>query len=317
MSTVPTSNADGPMRSAGHALSKKFRPGEFVVESFLFLAAASSVLITAGIVWILVKESYLFFTKVSLWTFISDTSWAPEFENASFGILPLVSGTIMTTLVALCFAIPVGTITAVWLSEYAPFKIREWLKPALELLAAVPTVVFGYFALSVVSPGLQWLFLRVGIEIPAFNMLSAGLVMGLMIVPYVASLSEDAMRAVPAHLREAAYAMGCTRVQVAWKVVFPAALSGITAAFILAVSRALGETMVVAIAAGNNRSFTFNPTEPAQTITAFIVQITHGDVEHGHVAYESIFAAGLTLMLMTLVFNVAGFWLRKKYREAY
>ncbi len=317
MTTVPTSNADRPFRSAGHALGKKFRPGEFIVESFLFLAAASSVLLTAGIVWILVKESYLFFTKVPLSRFLTEREWAPAFDNASFGIMPLVSGTLVTTAVALAFAVPVGTICAVWLSEYAPFKVREWIKPALELLAAVPTVVFGYFALMVVSPALQWLLAKVGIELPAFNMLGAGLVMGLMIVPYIASLSEDAMRAVPAHLREAAYAMGCTKMQVAWKVVFPAALSGITAAFILAVSRALGETMVVAVAAGNQPKLTLDPTESAQTITAFIVQISLGDVEHGHVAYESIFAAGLTLMLMTLIFNVAGFWLRKKYREAY
>ena len=215
MTTVPTSNADRPFRSAGHALGKKFRPGEFIVESFLFLAAASSVLLTAGIVWILVKESYLFFTKVPLSRFLTEREWAPAFDNASFGIMPLVSGTLVTTAVALAFAVPVGTICAVWLSEYAPFKVREWIKPALELLAAVPTVVFGYFALMVVSPALQWLLAKVGIELPAFNMLGAGLVMGLMIVPYIASLSEDAMRAVPAHLREAAYAMSCTKMQIA------------------------------------------------------------------------------------------------------
>jgi phosphate transport system permease protein len=315
MSSISTPKLGPGLGTQG--LSRKFRPGEFVVESWLFVGAAAAVLIKRGIVWILVRESYHFFVRVPILRFLTETRWAPAFDNASFGVLPLVAGTVVTTLVALAFAVPVGTICAVWLSEYAPHRVREWIKPALELLAAVPTVVFGYFALLVVSPALQWVFARVGIELPAFNMLSAGLVMGLMIVPYIASLSEDAMRAVPAHLREAAYAMGCTRLQVAWKVVFPAALSGITAAFILAVSRALGETMVVAIAAGNQPTLTFNPMQPAQTITAFIVQISMGDVEQGHVAYESIFAVGLTLMLMTLVFNVAGFWLRRKYREAY
>ncbi len=308
--------ASGQTARAG-SLARRIRPGEFLVEAFLFLAAASSVLITLGIVWLLVRESLRFFAKVRLLDFLTDTQWTPAFDNPHFGILPLVCGTIVTTGVSLLVAVPAGTICAVWLSEYAPHRPREWIKPSLELLAAVPTVVYGYFALLVVSPALHWLFARFGVDLPGFNMLSAGLVMGLMIIPYVASLSEDAMRAVPSHLREAAYAMGCTRVQVSWKVIFPASLSGVTAAYILAISRALGETMVVAIAAGNEPLLTLNPAKGASTITAFIVALSQGDLQHGEIGYQSIFAAGLTLMLMTLVFNIAGFWLRRRYREAY
>ncbi len=297
-------------------------------ETLLFLAAASSVLITIAIVGELVVETYRFFTfveiqpdgtriSVGLWEFLTGTEWTPLFANPKFGILPLVCGTLMTTLVALVVAIPVGTIAAVWLSEYAPHALREILKPALELLSAVPTVVYGYFALLLVTPALQWLFRQVNMELPGFNMLSAGLVIGVMIVPYVASLSEDAMHAVPASLREGAYAMGATRVQTAWRVVVPSSLSGITAANILGISRALGVTMVVAIAAGNQPTLTMDPRQPAATITAYIVQVSLGDLPHASIGYRSIFAVGLTLMLMTLAFNIAGYWLRQRYREAY
>lgn len=313
-------------QSAG-VLRGRARPLTRLAEAGLFLAAAFSVLITVGIVAVLLDESFRFFThrevivedgvekviRVNLLEFLTGRVWTPEFNNPHFGILPLVSGTLMTTLVALLVAVPVGTICAVWLSEYSPHKLREVLKPALELLSAVPTVVYGYFALLFVTPLLQKLIPGLS----GFNMLSAGIVMGVMIVPYVASLSEDAMRAVPISLREAAYAMGATRVQTAWRVVFPAALSGVTAAYILAVSRALGETMVVAIAAGMVRQITADPRDPAATITAFIVQVSLGDLPHGSLGYQSVFAAGLTLMLMTLVFNVAGYLLRRRYREAY
>lgn len=299
-------------RSLAHRLTEK------AIELGLFLAAASSVVITLGIVGVLVYESARFFEHVSLFRFLTDREWTPLFDNAQYGILPLVTGTLRTTFVAVLFAVPVGTVVAFWLSEYAPRRIREVLKPALELLSAVPTVVFGYFALLTVTPFLQAVFLKLfNYELAAFNALSAGLVMGVMIVPYVASLSEDAMRSVPNHMREGAYAMGATRVQTALRVIFPASLSGITAAYILGISRALGETMVVAIAAGMVAKLTLNPLEPAQTITAFIVQVSLGDLPHDSVGYQSIFAAGLTLMLITLVFNLAGSWLRKRFREAY
>jgi phosphate transport system permease protein len=294
------------------------RWGERVVEGLLFLAAASSVLITLGIVGILIYESTAFFRTVSLREFLTGREWTPLFADAKFGIAPLVLGTLVTTFVALAVAVPAGTIIAVWLSEYAPRRVREWVKPALELLSAVPTVVYGYFALLLIIPALQWLLMKVfGYDLAGSNMLGAGLVMGIMIVPYVASLSEDAMRSVPQSLREGAYAMGATRVQTAWKVVFPASISGVTAAYILAISRALGETMIVAIAAGNRPTFTVDPLQPAATITAFIVQVSLGDLPHESIGYQSIFAAGLALMLMTLVFNIGGFYLRRRFREAY
>ncbi len=286
---------------------------EALIGSVLFLAAASSVLVTAGIVFILLVESAAFFRHVSLREFLTSTEWTPLFAQARYGILPLVTGTLVTTAVALCVALPVGTIVAIYLSEYAPAAVREVLKPVLELLSAVPTVVFGYFALLFVSPLLQKIFPG----LPAFNMLCAGIVMGVMIIPYVSSLSEDAMRAVPMLLREGAYAMGANRLVTAVRVVVPAALSGIGAAYILAVSRAIGETMIVAIAGGMQPNFTLNPAEGAATITAYIVQVSLGDLPHGSIGYQSIFAAGVTLFFMTLVFNILGHLLRKKFRQAY
>ncbi len=315
-STMTGRTASG--RRSGSLTQPRVRWGEKLGESLLFLAAASSVIITVGIVGILLYESGAFFRHVPLKDFLTQREWTPLFADAKFGILPLVAGTLVTTTIALLVAVPVGTIVSVWLSEYAPRRVREWVKPALELLSAVPTVVYGYFALLLVIPALQWLLAKFfSYDLAGSNMLGAGLVMGIMIVPYVASLSEDAMRAVPQNLREGAYAMGATRLQTAWKVVFPASISGVTAAYILAISRALGETMVVAIAAGNRPTLTANPLEPAQTITAFIVQVSLGDLPHDSIGYQSIFAAGLTLMLMTLVFNIAGFYLRRRFREAY
>jgi phosphate transport system permease protein len=284
-----------------------------VVETLLLLAALSSVAVTAAIVGILVIESVPFFRVVPLGTFLTDTQWMPLFSQPRYGILPLVCGTLVTTAVALLVAVPVGTIAAVYLSEYAPHRVREWVKPMLELLSAVPTVVYGYFALLFVTPALQ----RVLPDLPGFNMLSAGLVIGVMIVPYISSLSEDAMRAVPVHLREGAYALGSTRLQTALGVVMPSAFSGIAAAYVLGISRAIGETMVVAIAAGMQPTMTWDPTQPAATITAYIVQVSLGDLPHDSIGYQTIFAAGLTLMLMTLAFNVAGHLLRKRFREVY
>lgn len=286
---------------------------EVVMKSLLFLAAASSVLITVGIVATLVYESLVFFRAVSLVEFFTETMWTPLFVNPRFGIAPLMSGTLVTTGIALIVALPVGTIVAIYLSQFAPARVREFVKPVLELLSAVPTVVFGYFALIFVSPVLQ----KIIPGLAAFNMLAAGLVMGIMIIPYVSSVSEDAMGAVPMLLREGAYAMGANRLTTALRVVVPASLSGIGAAYILAISRALGETMIVAIAAGMQPDLTFNPLKGAATVTAYIVQVSLGDLPHGSIEYQSIFAAGITLFFMTLGFNILGYVLRTRYREFY
>ncbi|MGH8660825.1 MAG: phosphate ABC transporter permease subunit PstC [Burkholderiales bacterium] len=286
---------------------------ERAIESILFLAALVSVATTVGIVVILLKESFVFFQHVSLWDFLTDTQWTPLFADAHYGILPLLSGTLVSSTVALLVAIPLGTIIAIYLSEFAPFSIREAAKPFLELLGGVPTIVYGYFALLFVTPVLQMFYP----ELPGFNLLSAGLVMGIMIIPYVSSVSEDAMRAVPMALREGSYAMGATRFQTAIRVVTPAAFSGIAAAYILGISRAVGETMILAVAAGMQPNLTWNPLEPAATITAYIVQVALGDLPHGSIGYQTIFAAGLTLALVTLLFNVLGHVLRKRYRQAY
>jgi len=287
---------------------------ERIIEFILFLAACIAVLTTLAIVVILVYESLPFFRQVSLKEFLTDTQWTPLFDDAHYGIMPLVAGTLVTTAVALSVAIPLGTIIAIYLSEFSSHKVREIVKPFLELLGAVPTVVYGYFALVFITPLLQATILP---NLPGFNMLSAGLVMGIMIIPYVSSVSEDAMRAVPMHMREASYAMGATRFQTAFHVVTPAAFSGIAAAYILGVSRAIGETMVVAVAAGMQPTFTWDPTEPAQTMTAYIVQVSLGDLPHGSIGYQTIFAVGLTLIVMTLVFNIMGFWLTRRFRERY
>jgi len=284
-----------------------------IVELVLLAAGLVAVFTTVAIVFILVYESSFFFETVSIKDFLTDTMWTPLFADARYGIMPLVAGTMTVTGVALLVAIPFGTVIAIYLSEFAGHRQRETVKPILELLGAVPTVVYGYFALIMVTPVLQKLIPG----LPGFNMLSAGLVIGLMIVPYVASVSEDAMRAVPRYMREGSYAMGATKLQTALRVVVPGAFSGIAAAYILGISRAIGETMVVAIAAGMMPNLTFNPTEPAATITAYIVQVSLGDLPHDSIGYQSIFAAGLVLMLMTLVFNLIGFFLTRKFREAY
>lgn len=283
------------------------------IEASLFLAALASVAITLGIVGVLAYESWGFFQHVPLSEFLTDSQWTPLFSEAHYGILPLVSGTLVTTVVALLVAVPLGTVTAIYVSEYASLSIRETVKPILELLSAVPTVVFGYFALLFVTPLLQ----RMWPDLPGFNMLSAGLVIGVMIIPYVSSVSEDAMRAVPMLIREGSYAMGASRFQTALRVVVPSALSGIAAAYVLAISRAIGETMVVAIAAGMQPTLTLNPLEPAATLTAYIVQVSLGDLPHGSLGYQTIFAAGLVLLIITLIFNIAGHFLRKRFHHAF
>ncbi len=286
---------------------------ERIIQGLLFLAAFFAVAVTIAIVVILVYESLGFFKHVSLVDFLTDTQWTIMFEVKRYGILPLVTGTLVTATVALLVAVPLGTITAIYLSEFAPHRVRETVKPFLEMLEGVPTVAYGYFALLFVTPLLQNIYPG----LPGFNMLSAGIVIGIMIIPYVSSVSEDAMRAVPMHIREGSYAMGATRFQTAIRVITPAAASGIVAAYVLAVSRAIGETMVVAIAAGTQPNLTWNPTESGATITAYIVQVALGDLPHGSLEYQSIFAAGLVLLLMTLTFNVIGHRLRKRFREVY
>ncbi len=286
---------------------------ERVIEIILMFAALAATFITLGIVYILVTEASGFFKDVSIIEFLTSRRWSPLFEDAHYGILPLISGTLTTSFVALSIAIPIGTIAAIYLSEFASHKTRESVKPVLELLVGVPTVVFGYFALLFVTPLLQ----KINPDLPTFNMLGPGIVMGVMIIPYIASVAEDAMRAVPMHMREGSYAMGATKFQTAIRVVTPAATSGIIAAYILGISRAVGETMVVAIAAGQQPTFTFNPLEGAATITAYIVQVAMGDLPHGSLGYQSIFAAGMVLFVITFVFNILGHMARKRFAERY
>lgn len=295
------------------AYSARRHAGERVIEFVLLAAALVAVATTVGIVFILVKESLSFFARVPLWDFLTDTQWTPLFSDAHFGIVVLLTGTLVSSAIALAVAIPLGTIIAIYLSEFASERVREVWKPVLELLAGVPTIIYGYFALFFLTPILQTLIPG----LPGFNVLSAGLVMGIMIVPYISSISEDAMRAVPMALREGSYAMGATRLQTALRVVVPAAFSGIAAAYILGISRAVGETMIVAVAAGMQPNLTLDPTQPAATITAYIVQVAKGDLPVGSIGYQTIFAAGLTLFLVTLVFNLAGFWLKRRFREVY
>ncbi len=308
------------IRSKAEVLSKhnphyraRLRRDKFVAGA-LFAVALSAIAITIAIAVILLRESFVFFEQVSIVDFLTDTMWTPLFYEPRYGIMPLLSGTLLSSAVAIAFALPIGLIVAVYLSEFAPIRVRETVKPILELLVSVPTVVFGYFALFFVTPLLQQTLFP---DLPSFNVLSAGIVIGIMIIPYISSLSEDAMRAVPMALREGSLALGANRVQTALKVVFPAAASGIIAAIILAVSRAVGETMVVAIAAGQQPNLTIDPTEQAATITAYIVQVAMGDLPHGSIGYQSIFAAGLTLFVITMGFNILAAVMRRKFREEY
>lgn len=286
---------------------------EALIERLLQLCSLLSIFTTLGIILVLAFETVAFFKEVSLFDFLTDTQWTPLFLKKHFGILPLLCGTFLTTAIALLVAVPIGLISAIYLSEYASLGLRNILKPAVEVLAAVPTIVYGYFALFFLTP-----FLKTFIPgISGMNALSAGIVMGIMIVPLVCSLSEDAMRAVPMGLREGAFALGSTRLQTSVKVVVPAAFSGITAAFILAISRAIGETMIVAIAAGLQPRLTLNPLVPIETITAFIVQVSLGDTPHGTLEYRTIFACGMTLFILTFIFNAISFRLRKRFQEIY
>jgi phosphate transport system permease protein len=286
---------------------------EKIIEGVLLLCAAVSILTTAGILWVLISESSVFFTRVPLSEFLFDTQWTPLFADKHFGILPLVSGTMLTSFIAILVALPIGLSIAVYLNEYAPKSFRKSIKPILEILAAIPTVVYGYFALMVITPLLQQIFPTMA----GFNALSPGIVMGIMIIPMISSLSEDALYAVPTSLREASYGIGATRFQTSFKVLVPAASSGIIVSVILAISRAVGETMIVAIAAGQQPRLTLNPFVPVETITTYIVQVSLGDVVQGSLEYQTIFAAGIALFLLTFILNNVSFYIKKKFQEKY
>ena len=284
-----------------------------IVKWIFFACAIVSIFTTIAILFTLFYQALSFFDEIPFWDFLTGTRWTPILKPRSYGVLPLVSGTLLVTAIAAIVALPIGLMTAIFLSEYAPDKLRRVLKPILEILAGVPTVVYGYFALTFVTPLLQTILS----DLIIFNALSAGLVMGVMIIPMVSSLSEDAMISVPRSLREGAYALGANRYEVSLKIVVPAALSGIIAAFILAISRAIGETMLVTIAAGATPKLTFNPMESIQTMTAYIVQLSLGESPVGSLEYNTIFAVGLVLFAMTLMMNLLGFWVVRRYREIY
>ena len=286
---------------------------ELVIEKSLLASALITIAVTVGIILVLAIEAVSFFSEVSIIDFFTDTQWTPLFTKKNYGIFPLFSGTLFTSFIAISVALPIGLSISIYLSEYAPKSFRKTIKPLLELLAAVPTVVYGFFALIVVTPFLQQ-FIP---SLSGFNSLSAGIVMGIMIIPFVSSISEDALHAVPKALREASYGMGATKLQTAFKVVVPAASSGIIVSIILAISRAIGETMIVAIAAGQQPRLTFDPTVPVETITAYIVQVSLGDVQHGSIEYRTIFAAGITLFVFTFLLNTLSYSIRKKYQEKY
>lgn len=312
MTTSPLSNEPDKSNlwQPNRTLSKRVETG---VKALFALFAFVSVLTTIGIVLTLIFETVEFFKAVSIWQFLTDTQWTPLFTNKQFGIIVLISATLLISVIAIAVALPLGLLAAICLSEYAPAELRKWLKPALEVLAGVPTVVFGYFALFTVTPFLQTFI--PGIQ--GFNALSAGIVLGISIIPLVASLSEDAIYSVPRSLREGAYALGSTKRETIISVVLPAALSGIVASFILAISRAIGETMIVTIAAGQNAQLGFNPLVPIQTMTAYIVQVSKGDTPAGSLAYKTIFAVGMTLFLITLTLNVFSYWFVRRFREKY
>jgi phosphate transport system permease protein len=286
---------------------------EYVIEKSLLSSALITIAITFGIISVLAVEAFQFFSEVSIIDFLTDSQWTPLFTDKHYGILPLLSGTLLTSFIAISVALPVGLSISIYLSEYAPKSFRKIIKPLLELLASIPTVVYGFFALIVVTPFLQQFIPGLS----GFNSLSAGIVMGIMIIPFISSLSEDALHAVPKEMREASYGMGATKLQTAFKVVVPAASSGIIVSIILAISRAIGETMIVAIAAGQQPRLTFDPTVPVETITAYIVQVSLGDVQHGSIEYRTIFAAGITLFVFTFLLNTLSFYIRKKYRQKY
>lgn len=286
---------------------------EKLIVGLLAFCASVTILVTAGILYTLASEAIIFFSEVSIIDFLTDTQWTPLFTEKHFGILPLLCGTLLTSFIAIFFALPIGLTIAVYLNEYAPKSFSFRIKPVLEILAAVPTVVYGYFALTVVTPFLQ----KFIPDLAGFNALGPGFVMGIMIIPLISSLSQDALYAVPNSMREAAYGLGSTRLQTAFSVLIPSASSGIIVSVILAISRAVGETMIVAVAAGMQPNLTLNPTVPIQTITTYIVQISMGDVPHGSLEYRTIFAAGISLFILTFILNNLSFWFKKRYQQKY
>jgi phosphate transport system permease protein len=310
------SQSTGPINKEDFSLrSSSPRYGEKVIRGTLFTASTFSILITVGIVWSLLIPAIEFFRQVPIMDFLTGNRWAPRFKPASFGVVPLVVGTLWTTGIALLVAVPFGLGSAVYLSEYASDKTRRRLKPVLELLAGIPTVVYGFFAIEFVTRVVfkDWMDLEVG----TFSVLSAGLVMGVMIIPTVASLSEDALSAVPLAMRQGSFALGANKMQTTLRVVFPAAFSGIAAAVVLGISRAVGETMIVALAAGNKPNISSNPLEGAQTMTGFIANAALGDSRVGSIQYDTLFAVGLLLFTMTLIINFISIRLVRRYREAY
>ncbi len=313
LATNISSTGSGGSDAPGFRTSRLRKPRERAIRYGLQACAALSILTSCGILFILLRESLPFFEEVSPLAFLTGTTWAPLMEPRKFGVLPLIGGTLLVTGVATLMVIPVGSLTAIFLSEYASRRTRKLLKPTLEVLAGIPTVVYGYFAIAVVTPALRAVFPSLGV----FNALSAGLVVAIMIIPTVASLSDDAMRSVPKALREAAYGLGATQREVSVGVVYPAALSGILAAYVLAIGRALGETMIVTMAAGATPQLTLNPMESVQTMTGYIVQVSLGDTPAGTPEYLSIFAVGLTLFVMTLAINLCSFWIKRRYRQVY
>jgi phosphate transport system permease protein len=303
------------LRKSPAGLRRKHRPGEAVIQGLLFFCGLFSIFVTAGIVYVLAREALLFFRDpaVDIVSFLTGTEWQPHISK--FGILPLVTSTLLTTFFAMLVAIPLGMGVAIYLSEYATTKTRNFLKPILEILAGVPTIVYGYFALTFMTPLLRAIFGRDVVEV--YNTASAGLVMGILILPLISSMTEDALTAVPRSLREASYGLGATRFETALKVVLPAALSGVTAAMIIGVSRAIGETMIVALAAGAGPNFTLNPFRGAETMTGHIVRISGGDLSYDSIDYDSIFAIGLMLFFVTLTLNIISQRIVHRFREVY
>ncbi|MDF2670270.1 MAG: phosphate transporter permease [Paenibacillus sp.] len=301
------------IQKASYKQKKKWLSIEQIMPKLLLLFAVISILTTIGIVLILVIESIGFFREVPFLDFITGTKWTPLFSDPEFGVLPLLTGTLMITFLASIVALPVGLGSAIYLSEYAPDRVRAVLKPVLEILAGIPTIVYGFFALTFVTPILKVILPSTDI----FNALSAGIVVGIMIIPMISSLSEDAMMAVPRSLRAAAYALGSTKLEVAIKIVVPAAFSGIVASFVLGLSRAVGETMIVTLAAGNLSQMSYNPLESIQTLTAYIVAVSSGDTQHGTVEYLTIYAVGITLFLLTLFMNIVAGYISRKFKEDY
>ncbi|MBN2146043.1 MAG: phosphate ABC transporter permease subunit PstC [Anaerolineales bacterium] len=298
-----------------YSLHKRLRLGETFIQGFLFFCGAFSILTTLGIVYEVGKEALLFFRnpEVNLWKFFTGIKWQPQ--ASEFGILPLVNATLMTTFFAMLVAIPLGMCVAIYLSEYASQRTRSLLKPILEILAGIPTVVYGYFALTFMTPLLRAIFGRDVVDI--YNTASAGLVMGILILPLISSMSEDALSAVPRSLREAAYGLGATKLETAVRVVLPAAISGLAAAFIIGISRAIGETMIVALASGAGPNFTLNPFKGAETMTGHIVRISGGDLSYNSIDYNSLFAIGILLFFITLLLNIISQRIVRRFREVY